>query len=302
MSVVSIDQAVKLLKDGTPVALPTETVYGLAAPIDQPEALNAIFQIKKRPLTDPLIVHVSSIEMAKTLFLCFDEDLEKLANHFWPGPLTLVAKKNKKAVSDLITSGFETVAVRMPSSQIFKEIIEKVGSPLAAPSANLFKKVSPTSADHILETLPGVNVVDGGSSEIGIESTIYDVKNRQILRPGDTTHEQIEAVLGYEVSYTEKDFTPGSEKEHYRPNIPVHVFENRIEIAKELGSKSVELVLSSDPKTAAKNFYKDLRSFDHNQHEKICIYFDPLWIDADWNGLKNRLLKTASKWKTAGEK
>ena len=123
MSIVSIDQAVKLLKAGTPVALPTETVYGLAAPIDQPQALKKVFEIKKRPLTDPLIVHVSSVEMAKTLFLNFDDNLQRLAEHFWPGPLTLVAKKNKSLVSDLITSGFDTVAVRIPASKIFKEVI-----------------------------------------------------------------------------------------------------------------------------------------------------------------------------------
>jgi len=298
MSVVSVEQAVELLKSGTPVALPTETVYGLAAPIDQPEALKKIFEIKKRPLSDPLIVHVSSSEMAETVFESFDSDLNQLTKTFWPGPLTLVAPKNKVRVSDLITSGIPTVAVRMPDSKIFREIIEKVGSPLAAPSANLFKKVSPTTADHILQTLPEVHVVDGGACKVGIESTIYDVANKQILRPGDITHSQIEVALGLKITYTEKDFTPGSEKEHYRPNSPVLVFENRSDLKKAFKSKklSAELELNPDPKLAAKNFYKDLRAYDETKCSQICVYFDSSWTQPEWNGLKNRLLKTATTW------
>ena len=298
MSIVSVNQAVELLKSGTPVALPTETVYGLAAPIDQPGALQKVFKLKDRPLTDPLIVHVSSVEMAKKLFADFNEQIELLAKGFWPGPLSLVAKKNSAFVSDLITSNFSTVAVRMPASKVFCEIIEKVGTPLAAPSANLFKKVSPTCAQHILDTLPGVAVVDGGPSNVGIESTIYDVTSHEVLRPGDITHLQIEAVLKNTVSYNEKDFTPGSEKEHYRPSVPVCVFENKTQILNLMQSKSdsIEVTLDSNPKTAAVNFYKDLRDADKKQPSKICIYFNPNWTGADWIGLKNRLVKTATEW------
>jgi len=298
MSIVSVDQAVELLKSGTPVALPTETVYGLAAPIDQSAALNKIFELKKRPLTDPLIVHVSNLEMAKKLFADFNDQIELLAKNFWPGPLSIVAPKNPEFVSDLITSNFSTVAVRMPASKVFCEIIEKVGTPLAAPSANLFKKVSPTCAQHILETLPGVAVVDGGFSNVGIESTIYDVTNHEVLRPGDITHLQIEKVLKNSVSYNEKDFTPGSEKEHYRPEAPVIVFEDKTDLKlKGLNlEKSVEVVLNSNPKHAATQFYKDLRDADKNKPSQICIYFNPSWTDPEWNGLKNRLVKTAAKW------
>lgn len=303
MSVINIDKAVELLKAGTPVALPTETVYGLAAPIDQPLALAKIFEIKKRPLSDPLIVHISSPKMAENLFVDFNDDIKKLADHFWPGPLTLVAKKNKDVVSGVITSGFDTVAVRMPNSKIFREIIEQVGSPLAAPSANLFKKVSPTRAQHILATLPGVHVVDGGPCDVGIESTIYDVANKQILRPGDITHSQIEKVLNIKVTYTEKDFTPGSEKEHYRPKVPVFVFESKKDLHQELTRKSssMEMKLNQDPKLAARAFYSDLRKCDEQNCSQILIHFDPSWTGTDWNALKNRLSKTSSRWNTKNE-
>ncbi|MGH1467869.1 MAG: L-threonylcarbamoyladenylate synthase [Bdellovibrionales bacterium] len=154
MGLITIDEAIKLLKAGTPVALPTETVYGLACPINQPAALKKVFEIKKRPLNDPLIVHVSDTEMARTLFKEPSVDFDKLASAFWPGPLTLISKKNKELVSDLITSNLESVAIRIPASELFREIIKKTGAPLAAPSANMFKKVSPTTAEHVLETLP----------------------------------------------------------------------------------------------------------------------------------------------------
>jgi len=298
MSVVSPNQAVELLKKGKPVALPTETVYGLAAPIDQASALESVFRLKGRPLSDPLIVHVSSLDMAARVFKNFNQDLKKLASAFWPGPLTLVSQKNCTLVPDLITAGFETVAVRMPRSQIFLDVIEAVGSPLAAPSANLFKKVSPTSAEHILQTLPGVPVVDGGSSDVGIESTIYDLASKTILRPGDITHEQIEAVLKSSVTYTEKDFTPGSEKEHYRPDTPVVVFENLEQLKTELVLKknAVQITLGDDAKKAAQTFYNDLREKDQLGCTQIYIFFDPKWTDVSWLGLKNRLIKTASKW------
>lgn len=299
MSLVSTDQAVGLLKNGSPVALPTETVYGLASPINNANSLKKVFKIKKRPLSDPLIVHAANIEMALSLFEDPSEKLKKLADHFWPGPLTLVAKKNKDLVSDLITSNMNTVAVRIPQSEVFRTVIEKVNTPLAAPSANLFKKVSPTTAQHVLDTLPGVPVLDGGSSDIGIESTIFDVENNLILRPGHITHSDIEKVILKAVYYTEQDFIPGSEKDHYQPETPVLVFESKDELTSFLkeNKNATELKLSSDPKTASKDFYKNLRVLDQEDTSSICIFCDSSWESEKWIGLKNRILKASSGWK-----
>jgi L-threonylcarbamoyladenylate synthase len=298
MSLVNIDQAVDLLKDGHPVALPTETVYGLASPINNKDALQKVFELKKRPLTDPLIVHAANIEMALNLFENPSKRLKKLAEHFWPGPLTLVAKKNKSMVPDLITSNMDTVAVRIPQSKIFREVIKKVNTPLAAPSANLFKKVSPTTAQHVLNTLPNTPVISGDDSEIGIESTIFDVGQSIILRPGHITHSDIEKVILKAVYYNEQDFTPGSEKDHYQPNTPVLVFENKEQFNDYLqkNKTSVALSLNSNPELAAKNFYKQLRDLDKETTSFICIFYDKAWDTEKWTGLKNRILKASKEW------
>lgn len=296
MGLVTIDTAVKKLKEGTPVALPTETVYGLGCPIDQPDALKKVFEIKKRPLNDPLIVHVSDLEMALTLLDNPSEDFTTLANVFWPGPLTLISKKNKDRVSDLITSNLDSVAIRLPDSPLFREVIKKVGAPLAAPSANMFKKVSPTSAKHVLKTLPQVDVLDGGSSDVGIESTIFDVDSLTILRPGMITHLDLEKVLNKRVNYKETSHTPGSETDHYQPNTPVFVFGKRTVLESfKKENNTAELVLSNDPKESASLFYAKLRELDGTA-DKIVIYYNDEWTIASWLGLKNRILKSSSKW------
>lgn len=296
MGIVDLVQAVKLLKVGTPVALPTETVYGLACPIDQAESVKKVFSIKKRPLNDPLIVHVSNLDMALKLFDKPSEDLVTLAKHFWPGPLTLIYKKNNKLVSDLITSNLESVAVRIPQSKLFREVIEKTGAPLAAPSANLFKKVSPTSAQHVLKTLPAVDVLDGGEADIGIESTILDVETLTVLRPGKITAQQIEDLLSKTVCYKKQTHVPGSESDHYQPGTPVYVFNFKKSLNGFMTkNNSVELKLSSDSKIASKNYYSKLRELD-GKATYICIYYNPNQSSEEWTGLKNRILKSSSKW------
>lgn len=296
MGKITLDKAVELIKSGTPVALPTETVYGLACPIDNPVALKRVFKIKKRPLKDPLIVHASNIQMALELFEAPCESIKILAKVFWPGPLTLVGKKNKALVSDLITSNLDSVAVRIPASKVFREVIEKVGTPLAAPSANRFKKISPTSADHVLNTLPEVKVLDGGSSDVGIESTILDVANLNILRPGHITHKDIENIIKQKISYKEQRHTPGFEENHYQPNTPVYVFNSKESLTNFTNeNKFVELSLSESSKTASTHFYKNLRELD-GKAPYIVIYYNPNWNTEDWFGLKNRILKSSKKW------
>ncbi len=296
MGKIKLSQAVELIKSGTPVALPTETVYGLACSIEQKAAIKKVFSLKKRPLNDPLIVHASNIEMALNLFNEPSENLIKLAEHFWPGPLTLIYKKNKALVSDLITSNLESVAVRIPQSKLFRDVIEKVNSPLAAPSANLFKQVSPTSAEHVLKTLPDVDVLDGGPSDIGIESTILDVENLTILRPGQITAKQIKAVIKQSVVYKDQKHVPGSESDHYQPKTPVYVFNSQESLDGFMTKNScIELKLDPSLKISSATYYSKLRELD-GQASYICLYYNPNQSSEEWLGLKNRILKSSSKW------
>lgn len=293
MSIVNIKEAVEILKKGQPVALPTETVYGLAAPIDNAEAIQKIFKIKRRPLSDPLIVHAANLEMALNCFKEPSEDLIKLAKIFWPGPLTLVYNKSD-IISDTITADLNSVAVRIPANETFRQIINEVGGPLAAPSANFFKKVSPTNYEHILESLPNLDVVKGEVSNIGIESTIYEVSTQKILRPGHITHKDIESIINKEVTYSEKLNTPGSEVDHYQPESPVYVFEDP-EKLKNFHSNYSELKLPNLAYKAQKILYSELRRLDKN-NKPIHILYNPLWTTEDWLGVKNRLQKAATKW------
>ncbi len=296
MGLVTLKKTIELLKSGVPVALPTETVYGLASPIDQLHTLKKVFEIKKRPLTNPLIVHASNFKMAFKLFDNPSPTLKKLAHTFWPGPLTLVSKKNKDLVSNLITSDLESVAIRIPQSDLFQKVIQGVGSPLAAPSANIFKKVSPTSAQHVLTTLPQVDVLNGGRCNIGIESTILDIDTLTILRPGHITNIDIEKALGLNVSYKEQNHVPGSEANHYQPDTPVYIFSSRQSLNKfSKKNDSIELFLNESSKESSHNFYAYLREVD-GKAKYITIYFNPNWMDKNWIALKNRIQKASSKW------
>ena len=163
---ISVDQAIALLKQGEVVALPTETVYGLAALITHEEALKNIFKIKQRPLFDPLIVHVENIEMAKPLVESIDELSLALMKNFWPGPLTILRPKSKR-ISDLITAGLLEVGLRSPNHPVAQNILKSTQTPFAAPSANLFGKTSPTTAQHVLEEFNNqVPVVEGGAAVV----------------------------------------------------------------------------------------------------------------------------------------
>lgn len=232
--IVSLDQAVKLLQKEEVVAIPTETVYGLAAKIDSELAVKKIFSTKERPFFDPLIVHVSSIAEAKTLTTEWTDEVSELANAFWPGPLTLVLKKSDK-VSDVITSGLPRVGIRMPNHKIATEIISRVGVPLAAPSANKFGKTSPTKSAHVESEFikENVAVVEGGECDVGIESTVLLVKPEgkslelSILRHGGVSKTQIEECLSLQhIQFQFNDAvskieSPGHMKHHYMPNIPL---------------------------------------------------------------------------------
>lgn len=327
-----IEQAAELLIKNDVVAMPTETVYGLAAKIDSEEAIKKIFSTKQRPFFDPLIVHVSSIEQAKTCVIDWNEMAESLAKNFWPGPLTLVLPKSE-LISDLITAGLPSVGLRWPKHSVAQELINKVGVPLAAPSANKFGRTSPTKAQHVKEEFAGsVFVIDGDQSEIGIESTVLSVKKQNdiyqlaILRKGAVLKSQIEEILlptshKYEwVNTIDKKESPGHMKHHYMPSIPFVVCRNsqmklselsdllnkklselpdEVEGVKIIKPKSVIkkiefLKLSGDPAQAAREVYSQLRAASSRSPDVLCFIETPSHVGEMWESVFDRLYKAAS--------
>lgn len=242
VSDASIEQAVQALRQGHLIGLPTETVYGLAAPVDQPQSIRKIFQTKERPFFDPLIVHVESITQAKKYVQEWPAVAQVLAENFWPGPLTLVLTKNH-LIDDLITSGLPSVGLRCPNHPMALKLIHQYGAPLAAPSANKFGKTSPTSAAHVESEFPNENlvIIDGGPCEVGIESTVLALKKNSsnqsweysILRPGFVSLEQIQIVLqknNLALNYLpalSKAESPGHMKHHYMPAKPLILIKDK---------------------------------------------------------------------------
>lgn len=218
--------AAQLIADGECVAVKTETVYGLAANAADANAVARIFEAKARPATNPLIVHIASIDDINKWAKEVPDVAFTLAERFWPGPLSLLLKK-QEWVPNCVTGGQDSIVLRMPASEDFLLLIKETGLGLAAPSANKYKFISPTSAQHVLTSLDGriAAVVDGGKAEVGIESTIVDVTGASpsIVRPGPINDEQLSRTLGLNVSYSEKAgvTVPGSVKQHYQPITPV---------------------------------------------------------------------------------
>jgi L-threonylcarbamoyladenylate synthase len=215
-----IDIAVKYIQEGKLVAFPTETVYGLGANALNPQAVAKIFEVKQRPSFDPLIVHIANLQQLDMLTAEHDERVFTLAKRFWPGPLTMVLPKSS-IVPDIVTSGLDTVGIRMPNNELALELISKSGLPISAPSANRFGSISPTSALHVKEKLPNVDfVLDGGQTSVGIESTIIRLTKIgfQILRNGLITKEDLEEYLPFDSqTEIEKASAPGMMKSHYSP-------------------------------------------------------------------------------------
>jgi L-threonylcarbamoyladenylate synthase len=232
---VSTDRnaAVELLRSGEVAALPTETVYGLAADALNAEAVAKIFEAKERPRFDPLIVHLPGRDwLEKIVDLPATQDrqlIEKLIGEFWPGPFTIVLPK-QKIVPDLVTAGLDTVAVRMSAHPVFSEVIRAFNFPLAAPSANRFGRISPTTAQHVVDELGGriPLVVDGGPTEHGIESTIVAVHQGRIdiLRRGPITEDQLSIFGKAEVVAAKKISAPGQLPSHYAPRIPLRLIDD----------------------------------------------------------------------------
>jgi L-threonylcarbamoyladenylate synthase len=302
----SLTQVCGALIKGDLVALPTETVYGLAANALDPHATRKIFDIKGRPLIDPLIVHVASTESVDALAYA-NPLFEQLAKHFWPGPLTLVLKK-KECVPDLITAGNDTVALRCPKHPLFQSVLQHCKLPLAAPSANPFGYISPTRAEHVDRMFDKrlQYILDGGPCEHGVESTILDVSNSDsptILRPGPITREILETFLQQPIKVrthtaptntTESQLAPGSLEKHYSPHTPTYLLQEGEWLAHTFQENSA-LILFKHPHTkhlpqncetfwlsesgttheAAQNLYHLLHTLDEKNYSALFIEKTP---------------------------
>ncbi len=242
---VSIKEAAEKIKDGGLVAFPTETVYGLGADSMNPKAVAKIFEAKRRPMEDPLIVHIAQKKDLYKLAENIPDTALKLADEFWPGPLTLVLKKSEN-IPDIVTAGLDTVAIRIPDNKIALALIKFSETPIAAPSANLFGRPSPTTAQHVLDDLNGKIdvVIDGGETSVGLESTILDLTQNPpvILRPGGVNVEELDKVIkGIKIYKQDKILSPGMYPRHYSPKAKVMLVEGngdiQVEKVKNLASR-----------------------------------------------------------------
>lgn len=251
MSIISkdISKAIALLTAEELVAIPTETVYGLAGNIYSEKAIKAIFETKKRPFFNPLIVHIPSVEYLSNIVEHVPEKAKLLAEAFWPGPITLVLKK-KATIPDLITAGKDTVAVRVPNHPMALELLKQLPFPLAAPSANPFSSISPTSAAHVEDYFKDKikMVFDGGTCKSGIESTIIGFENDEpiIYRLGSTSIEAIEAAVGKVELKNKKDVAPdapGMLARHYAPKTKTILTDNIVDKVKHYAHKKIGLLV-----------------------------------------------------------
>ncbi len=271
----TIRRAATALREGEPVALPTETVYGLAANALDARACARIFEAKDRPLSDPLIVHLPGLEWLERVAVA-NATAIRLANVFWPGPLTMVLPR-RAIIPDIVTSGQETVAVRLSAHSVFRQVAMNAGTPLAAPSANRFGRISPTTAAHVRAELDGRIglIVDGGPCTHGIESTIVLVAEDglEVLRPGPIPAEDLAAVAPLRSGGRGDVAVPGGLKSHYAPRTPLDIEADPIPDSRdgllawgptELTGFGAAEVLSStrDPREVAANLYAAMRRLD----------------------------------------
>ena len=269
MIINNIEKAADLIREGKLVAFPTETVYGLGADALNPLAVAKIFELKERPSFDPLIIHIADLAQLEKLVCIKDERVLKLACKFWPGPLTMVLPKSD-VVPDIVTSGLPTVGIRMPDNKLALDLIRKSGCPLAAPSANKFGRISPTTAAHVKKQLPDVDfILDGGKTTVGIESTIITLTDSgfQILRNGIITQEELETVIPIDKNVSiEKLSAPGMMKSHYSPRKKLLIADkNNLNIDK---SKAGLISFSGE---IEKDFFKIIRVSDRNELKDYAV-------------------------------
>ncbi len=310
-----ISMASEILRSGGLVAFPTETVYGLGADALNVEAVKKIYEAKGRPSDNPLILHLSSYEQAEGLVIMNDV-AKKLIKNFWPAPLTLVLNVNPSAKIPLRTrGGLDTVAIRMPDNPVALSLIDAAKTPIAAPSANLSGRPSPTDFQSVFNDMNGKieMIIDGGETEAGIESTVIDVTNPEkilMLRPGGMPREIIEGVLEKELEIPDalsKKRSPGTRYRHYAPNIPVKIWQyeknfpvDDVKNCGYLGINDPEIknlnhkIIFDDVKNYAHGLFSGFRKFETEKISYIVVE----WPEDDFGlseGLRDRILRASSK-------
>jgi L-threonylcarbamoyladenylate synthase len=309
-----IDHAARLLRAGRLVAFPTETVYGLGANALDAEAVARIYAVKRRPATSPLIVHVASIEMAQSLVANWPEIADRLACRFWPGPLTLVLEKQIEkppVIPPIVTAGLSTVGLRMPAHPIALALIRAAGVPLAAPSANRFTELSPTTTDHVRLSLGSEvdYILDGGPCSVGIESTVLSLAGRRpiLLRPGGISRTELETIVGPVAFAQEAQAgahpSPGMHPRHYSPRISLllvkdgklpdqgqGVYLQHQHLPQRESVQAIQMPASAADYAAA--LYEILHQTDAGNYNWIAVDLPP--STPEWEAVHDRLRRAAS--------
>ncbi len=296
--------AASALREGGLVGMPTETVYGIAAIATDPEAVRKVFEVKGRPADNPLIVHVASRDQVAEVVSSFPSEAQKLADAFWPGPLTLVLPK-ASAVPDSVTAGRGTVAVRMPAHVTALALIETTGAPLAAPSANRFMSLSPTSPEHISEAIAAglAFILDGGPCQVGIESTVVDCTGEiRVLRPGGISREQVAQVVGHKVASAEaRGVAPGQYARHYSPQTPL-LLVKRLQpgdagLTFGVPASKAQITMPRDPQSYGTMLYAALFQLDQLLAKTINVEEPP--NSSEWEAVRDRLQKASAGGSTS---
>lgn len=290
-------RAAELIRSGGLVAFPTETVYGLGANAFDPDAVQRIYAAKGRPRSSPLIVHVADEAMAQSVALDWPELAHVLAVKFWPGPLTLVVKKNA-VIPDILTAGLNSVGVRVPAHPVALDLIRRAGVPIAAPSANRFTQISPTTADHVRRELGEIvgMILDAGPTQVGIESTVVSLTRNPpaVLRPGMISQTELEAATGVQwrtetAARRDARESPGLHPRHYAPRTPLFLLEPGQ--ARPEGKGRV-IEMPRDPRAFAARLYAELHKADTESWDWIAIEKPP--DGPEWAGILDRLKRAAS--------
>lgn len=296
---ISLSEAADRIRRGELVAFPTETVYGLGANALDAAAVQKIFEVKGRPQTSPLIVHVSSIEMARRYAADWPPEAEQLAQRYWPGPLTIVVKKSPQ-IPDIVTAGLPTVGLRMPQHQTALDLIEQSGVPIAAPSANRFMQLSPTTAQHVQEIFgDAIPVLDGGPCRVGIESTVVSLAHGklELLRPGMISFGDLETTVAEPGSAHP---APGMHPRHYSPRTPLILVDSARDLPdrhgaflwwKRSGITARSLRMPHDPAEYAARLYSALHEVDRQNWPWIAIEKPP--ATPEWSAIHDRLRRAA---------
>jgi L-threonylcarbamoyladenylate synthase len=308
-----VEHAAHCIREGKLVAFPTETVYGLGADALNPQAVAHIFELKERPSFDPLIVHIAHLDQMSTLVAEADPRVFRIAKKFWPGPLTIVMPKGP-LVPDIVTAGLPTVGIRMPDNTLALELIQVSGRPIAAPSANKFGRISPTTAAHVKKQLPDVDyILDGGKTTVGIESTIIRLTPAgfQILRNGFITREDLETVLPFDDTPVVSDIAaPGMLKSHYSPRKKLLIADeatlatdrSRTGLISFTGehdvgfAKVIRVSRTHDLKEYAVNVFEAMHTFEDDDTIEV-ILAEPVPDSGIGKAIMDRLRKAEFSWR-----